>query len=255
MKVAAVLIILGIIVILLFAFMTCLFSFNPTFKSYVINNWHRILIDILLFALASWITIFSVNLTLTENTKKTNLLQVELAKTNFAMIMAECSQTLSDIRSLRQSIENNSFNCIELSNTSAINMLSKEMLYKYSCDEYWAALRYYISYVNKINKLADMMEPNGTDNVQKELLNKLLDETEYYTYLLQYQSQYYIFSYEVRTGPQPPNYKEIVGYLNKTNKITSEELKKKVDNLGELDKNKRSEMKKGLQKALERQNY
>jgi len=115
------------------------------------------------------------------------------------------------------------------------------MLYKFTGDEYLYALRTYLANVKLVNRMFnfvfDDFKADGkilNENIND--LNSFFEDCLYYLYILQYQTQVYVYAYDVKFGPKPSNYNEIMDLLKKKNNVTIDELKTKMDVLEKMSK-------------------
>lgn len=184
---------------------------------------------------------------------------MDIFKRYFGAVISECAENQAVINKLKNEISATHFNLQLLSNEIADSLITNPMLYKYTGDEYLYALRIYLATIKIANRMLnfvfDDFKSDGMildKNIQD--LNKRLDECLYYLYILQYQTQWYVHSYNVKWGPKPGNYDQIMDWLKQEEKITIEELKTKLDELGKLDEKHRLELQEGIQKVLTHDN-
>ncbi len=83
------------------------------------------------------------------------------------------------------------------------------------------------------------------------MLHKYLDSLLYYTFILQYQSQYYVYLYGDDGQLKPGNQEQIMKWILKEEKISASEIKKKLQDLVDSDKEKKKKLYKGVKKIWE----
>lgn len=83
-----------------------------------------------------------------------------------------------------------------------------------------------------------------TDN-NIDLLYKYLDNLLYYTYILQYQSQFYAYLYGEEGRLKPGNQDQIMKWIFKEENISANGIKQKLQELTDLNKNQKNKLYKG----------
>jgi hypothetical protein len=172
--------------------------------------------------------------------------------------MAESAENQAIINKLKKEISATHFNLQILSDEITSSLVINPMLYKFTGDEYLYALRTYLANVKLVNKMLNFVfddfkaSGNVIDKNIKDL-NSFFDDCLYYLYVLQYQTQFYVYSYDVKFGPKPSNYDEIINLLKKKDKITIDELKAKVAELEKISEKDRESLQDGIKKVLARE--
>jgi len=221
-------------------------------RQYLIINHEKILWTFIITALATLLGVFIAfrmeNCRLAEKEK-------DIFKRNFAAIISECADNQAVVNSLKEQISAQGTSLKLLSNEVANRLVSDPLLYKYTGDEYMYALRKYIGSIKLVNRMLQFVFDDFiTDGTIKEKnlkdLNELFNNCLYYTYILQYQSQLYVHSYDVRWSLKPYNYDEVMGWIKKTTSISISDLKSKVDEMSKLEEGKRKELQEGIKKVL-----
>jgi len=246
-------------------------SLCAKFLSHVKDNWPGILINILCVLLGSAIAIGGILWTFQRETDRALKIQadnfkretdrsfnmeVDIFKRYFGAVISECAENQAVINKLKKEISPTHFNLQLLSSEVSKSLIGNPMLYKFTGDEYLYALRTYLTTVNIGNRMLDFIfddfKADGEIlDINIEDLNKRLDECLYYLYILEYQTQLYVHSYDVRWPLKPGNYEEVMSWLKKKTTITIDELKSKVAEISKLDEKHRLELQEGIQKVLQ----
>lgn len=259
MKVNLPLYFIGIVLVIL-AIIIILTSINTKFALYLKQNWPNITIAFLGILLGSTIAVSGVWWAFQKETNRSLEIQIDTFKRSFAAVISECAENQAKINKLKQTTTTDQLNLNILSIEVSKSIVSNPMLYKYVGDEYLLALQTYITLLERINRIQELtsktLDEAGTISDKKVTnLNNLFDECLYYTYILQYQSQLYAYSYNVKFGPKPSNNKEIKDWLKKRQPISIKELKSKINALGKTSEQSKSEMRKSMKKALEEDHF
>ena len=246
------------VLVIIWGIIGLLISINSKFYGHWKEGWPNIVIIFLSVIAGSAIAIGGVFWSFQKETNRAYELQADIFKGNFGAIISECAENQAVINKLKKEISTTHFNLQLLSNQVSNRLIENSLLYKYTGDEYLYALRTYLVTVKISNRMLNFVfEDFKRDGVieSKNIkdLNKRLDECLYYLYILQYQSQLYVHSYNVKWGPKPGNYEEVMDWIRKKKEPTIEELKNKIDELGKLGEKERKELQESIKKILKKE--
>ena len=136
------------------------------------------------------------------------------------------------------------------------NLIKNPLIYKFAGEEYLLALSIYLEKVRTTNRILDHLyddykiDGKITDkNIER--IYKYLDDLLYYTYILQYQSQFYVYLYGHEGQLKPGNQDQIMKWILKEEKISADEIKQKLQNLVDLDKGEKEKLFKGTSRVWE----
>jgi len=221
------------------------------------DSWPSVVIVFLSVLIAAVIAVGGIGWSFQKETDRAFNMQVDIFKRYFAAVISETAENQAVINKLKREISTTHFNVQLLSNEIAGSLITNPMLYKYTGNEYLYSLRTYLATIKIANRMLNLVfddfrsdETIMDKNIRN--LNKRLDECSYYLYILQYQTQMYIHCYDVKHGPKPGNYDQIMNWLKQKEKITIEELKTKLYELGKLNEKQRLELQEGIQKVLQK---
>jgi len=244
-------------VLLLYALLfAILFSLRGNFNAYIKTNLPSITIAFFNILLGSAIAVGGVFWAFSKNTERAYKTQVDTFRRSFGAVISECGENQAIINKLKKEITPVHFNLQILSDEISKGLIINPMLYKYAGDEYLYALRAYLANVKLVNQMLNLVYDDfkADGNISDKNINDLnafLDDCLYYLYILQYQSQLYVYCYDVRWGPKPGNYDEIMALLKKNKKVTIDELKAEIDKLGKMPENDRKALQDSIKKVIE----
>jgi len=171
-------------------------------------------------------------------------------KRSFAAIYEETMNNLSKIDALKgQAI----FLPLHLDTTIENAAITNPLLYKYTGQEYWAAIEGCTGTVEMANNAQDLIyerfKNKSIEKGDRDYLNGALDNAQYYLSILQMQTQLYMDIYEVK---QPGYFKEVMDFLN-TNadrKSLLIKIQSKLKEYQNMDQKQRQELQSAYRKAL-----
>lgn len=257
MKINLLLWITGVILFYI-SIITILSSACANFSDHIGRNLPSITITFLNVLLGSAIAIGGVFWAFNKNTERAYKTQVDTFRRSFAAVMAESAENQAIINKLKKEISTTHFNLQILSDEITSSLVINPMLYKFTGDEYLYALRTYLTNIELVNKMLnfifdDFKASGKILDKNIKALNSFFDDCLYYLYVLQYQTQFYVYSYDVKFGPKPSNYDEIMNLLKKKDKVTIDELKAKVSELEKISEKDRKSLQDGIKKVLARE--
>lgn len=246
------------VILFYISIITILSSIWGNFNAHIKGNFPSVTITFLNVLLGSAVAIGGVFWAFNKNSERTYKTQVDTFRRSFGAVISECAENQAIINKLKKEISTAHFNLQVLSDEIASSLVVNPMLYKFTGDEYLYALRTYLANVKLVNKMLNFVfdDFKGDGKILDENikdLNSFFDDCLYYLYILEYQSQLYVHSYKVKFGPKPYNYNEIMDLLKKKTKVTIEELKVKIDELGKLPEKDRKSLQEGIRNILEKE--
>lgn len=238
------------ITVLLCLLILLLFFLSCNFNQYFRTKWPEILILFFSVSLGVLATIFGVYLTIEKDIQKSRDDQEDLFKRTFSAILTESAFNQAVLIRCRDAATSRStfLSDIVLDDSVSTNLLTNPLLYKYTGREYFMALKAYHAQTSRMNKVINGFTGLSLSTVPKlspsqlENLTKLVDEYLYHCYILQYQTQHYIFALDVRTGPVPDNQTEILSWLQRHPQISLDELKARLSQQMKLDEKERARL-------------
>lgn len=248
------------VLLLYISIITILSSIWSNFNLHIKANFPSVTITFLNVLLGSAIAIGGVFWAFNKNTERAYKIQVDTFRRSFAAVMSESAENQAIINKLKKEISPTHFNLQVLSDEIAGSLLTNPMLYKFTGNEYLYALRTYLANVKLVNKMLNFVfedfKADGRildENIKD--LNSFFDDCLYYLYLLQYQTQVYVYSYDVKFGPKPSNYEEVMNLLKKKDKVTVDELKVKLSELEKISEKDRKSVRDGIKEVLDKEEY
>lgn len=208
------------------------------FKSYVKDHWESILVNLIIVLLGAGITIFGVVWGFRKESDRNFEDQLSSFSGSYIAVMAETTNTIRSAKKLKKEISKNHLSSERFNLDNSTSVYLNPLFYKFSGSEYLFALDMYLERARYSNQLLqfvydDFIEDGiiKYDNIEK--LNNKLDSLLYYSQILQYQSQYYIYMYGPKKVIVPPNQKKVMEWIKHRNIHKIEEIEKEVEFLHE----------------------
>lgn len=229
----------------------CLFS--NEFKIHFIQNWPNLTINFLLVLLGASIAIVGVYWAFKNESNRIFYNQLEIFKRSFPAVIEETARNQTLIKSLKKTISTSGAGVKRISTNISKNLLTNPMLYKYAGQEYLYSIGIYLQRAGETNRILDQIsdgfkqDKNISNHSITDILQKL-DDLLYYLYILQYQSQYYIYLYGDEGQLRPGNQKQIMRWLLKEEDISSDGI---IQKLNELVNISREDKEKFLKSTLD----
>lgn len=227
------------IIAILIAFVGIIISIyflSNEFKIHFIQNWPNLTINFLLVLLGASIAIVGISWAFQNESNRIFYNQLEIFKRSFPAVTEETAGNQSLIKSLKETISTSGAGVKRISTDISENLLTNPMLYKYVGQEYLYAIGIYLQRARETNRMLDQIsdafkqDKNISDHSITAIHQKL-DDLLYYLYILQYQSQYYVYLYGDEGQLRPGNQKQIMRWLLKEEDISSDGIIQKLDEL------------------------
>lgn len=247
-------IVISLIILLILS--VVIFSYSIKFKENVINTWPNITINFIFVLVGAGIAIIGVSWAFQKESDRIFYNQLDVFKRSFNAVIEETAANQALVKDLKRKINQTKFNIRHVPVDVTENVIKDSLIYKFAGQEYLYALSIYLEKVRTTNRLLDHLyedykiDGKITDkNIQR--IYKHLDGLLYYTYILQYQSQFYVYLYGDEGQLKPGNQDQIMRWILKEEKISTDEIKRKLKELTELNKNKKKQLYKGTLRIWE----
>jgi hypothetical protein len=173
--------------------------------------------------------------------------QLDVFKRGFLAIPEEAEGNQALIKSIRINITTAAVDFRHISTGISESIVTNPLLYKYAGQEYVYSLSIYIDKAKSANRLLDdtreqLSEHKSISESNVTRVQLHLDDLLYYLYILQYQSQYYIYLYGDEGQLRPGNQQQIMKWLLKEENISSDGIKQKLDELVNISKADRQKL-------------
>ena len=224
-----------------------LYVSSVKFKKHLIENWPALVVTLFLVLLGATITIIGVYWAFQSESDRIFHNQLDIFKRNFPAITEETAANQALIKRLKKNINVSIFELKHMSTVISGNLIRNPFLYKYAGQEYLYALDIYLNKTRETNLMLDyLLEDFKTDGKISESnikrININLDDLLYYTYILQYQSQFYVYLYGDVGQLRPGNQEQIMKWILKKEKITVDELRQKLEELSNLSREQKEKL-------------
>lgn len=227
-----------------------MFSCSAKFKNHLIGSWPNIAINLIFVLVGAGIAILGISLAFQKESDRIFYNQLDVFKRSFNAVIEETAANQALIKSLKGKINQTKFNIRHVPVDVSENLIKNPLIYKFTGDEYLYALSIYLEKVRTTNRMLDHLyddykiDGKITDN-NIDLLYKYLDNLLYYTYILQYQSQFYAYLYGEEGRLKPGNQDQIMKWIFKEENISANGIKQKLQELTDLNKNQKNKLYKG----------
>ncbi len=204
------------------------------------------------FLFTLFATLLGVYLAFRLEAYKANEVEMNMFKRNFACVMSETGENQVKIDFfLKKDTIHTYFNLPHLDVSISKSIQSNPLLYKYTGDEYMFTLKIYIEAVELTNSRMGFMKKDGQIMSQYlEDAKKNAERALYYLNILQMQTQLYVVAYDVKFGPRPGNFQEIMDLLNGKEKLSIEEIQAKTQKIANMGLEEKETLKKQLKIIL-----
>ena len=227
------------IIAILIAFVIIIISacfFSNEFNIHLIKNWPSITINFFLVLLGSSIAIVGIYWAFRNESNRIFYNQLEIFKRSFPAVIYELAGNQSLIKSLKPTISISGAGVRRIYTDVTENLLTNPLLYKYVGQEYLYAINIYLQTARETNLILDQIldafkQGKNISDHSITVIHQKLDDLLYSLYILQYQSQYYVFSYGDEDQLRPGNQKQIMKWILKKEDISSDGIRQKLDEL------------------------
>lgn len=221
-------------------------------REYLSTGYQELLWGFLFTLLATSIGVF---LAFRVESYRERELEIKNFKRSFASIMLETAENQAKINQLKKEISATHFNLTKLDVGLSSTVIGNPVFYKWTGDEYWYAIKTYIETCQLANRMIDFVFDDFKQDGQiipknLEDLRQKLDQALRYTYILQMQTQLYIHTYDVRTGPRAGNYQEVMDLLKGKNTASLEEIQSKTKQIENMTEGEKRELRRSLEHVL-----
>lgn len=226
------------------------------FRDFVIDSWPNLLINFVFVLVGAGIAILGVYWAFQKESDRNFYTEINIFKRSFNAVIGETASNQALVKDLKNKIDQTHFNIRHIPADVSENLIQNPFLYKFAGQEYLYALNIYLTKVRTTNRMLDhlyddyKLDGRITDNNVKKV-SKYLDNLLYYTFILQYQSQCYVYLYGDDGQIVPGNQDMIMRWLKKEEKISASEIKQKLQILVDSDKEKKEKLYKGTKSIWE----
>jgi len=230
------------IILALVIFIIIIFIFprlSETFKKHLTEKWPDIAVSALLVLLGSSIAVTGIYWTLQNQADSFYYNQLDTFKRCFPAVIQETAGNQALIKTLKKKISPTTFNVRRIYTSVSESLYANPLLYKYVGEEYLTALGIYLDRAKTTNQVLDHFadkfgQRKRISNNDIDIIQSNLDILLYYLYILEYQSQYYIYLYGDEGQLKPGNQQQIMRWLLKDEEISSDGIKQKIDELANI---------------------
>ena len=248
------LILIGII--FLSILLVCLYFCSGRYRDYIIDKWPNLITNFAFILAGAGISILGISWAFQKESDRIFHNQLDVFKRSFNAVIEETAANQALVKGLKKKINQTTFNVRHVPVDISENLIKNPLIYKFAGEEYLLALSIYLEKVRTTNRILDHLyddykiDGKITDkNIER--IYKYLDDLLYYTYILQYQSQFYVYLYGHEGQLKPGNQDQIMKWILKEEKISADEIKQKLQNLVDLDKGEKEKLFKGTSRVWE----
>jgi hypothetical protein len=215
------------------------FRLSEKFKKHLTEKWPDIVVSALLVLLGSSIAVTGIYWTLQNQADSFYYNQLDSFKRCFPAVLNETAGNQALIKTLKEKISPINFSVRRIYTSVSESLYANPLLYKYVGEEYLTALGIYLDRARTTNQVLDHFADEFgqgkrlSDN-DIAIMQSNLDLLLHYLYILEYQSQYYIYLYGDEGQLKPGNQQQIMRWLLKEEEITPDGIKQKLYELANI---------------------
>jgi len=242
--------------IFLLSFSVCLYFASTKFRNYVNESWPNLFINFVFILVGAGIAILGIYWAFQKETDRNFYTQLNIFKRSFNAVIEETAANQALVKGLKKKINQTKFDIRHIPADVSESLIKSPLIYKFAGQEYLYALSIYLEKVRTTNQILDHLYDDfkldgkiSDKNIGR--IHKHLDDLLYYIYILQYQSQFYVYLYGDEGQLRPGNQDQIMKWILKEEKLSTSEIKQKIQDLADLDKKKKKELYKGTLRIWE----
>lgn len=249
-----------LIILIGFAFslilMGILYYCFAKFRNDVIKSWPNLFINFVFVLIGAGIAILGVYWAFQKESDRNFYTELDIFKRSFNAIIEETAANQALVKDLKNRISQTKFNIKHIPSDVSESLIQNPLVYKFAGQEYLYALSIYLEKLRTANRILDHLYDDykldgKITNNNIERIYEHLDSLLYYTYILQYQSQFYVYLYGDEGQLKPGNQEQIMRWILKEEKISSSEIKQKIQELSDLDRESKKKLYKGTKNIWE----
>lgn len=245
---------IGLIIVLIVS--AVIFSCSVKFRDHLIDSWPNLTLNFIFVLVGAGIAILGVSWAFQKESDRIFHNQLDVFKRSFNAVIEETAANQALVKGLRNKINQTKFNIRHVPVDVSENLIKDPLIYKFAGQEYLYALSIYLEKVRTTNRMLDHLyddykiDGKITDkNIDR--IYEYLDDLLYYTYILQYQSQFYVYLYGDEGQLKPGNQDRIMKWILKEKSISTDGIKQKLQELTDLNKDKKKKLYKGTLRIWE----
>ena len=228
-------------------------SCSAKFRDHLIDSWPNITFNFIFVLVGAGIAILGVSWAFQKESDRFFYNQLDVFKRSFNAVIEETAANQALVKGLKSKINQTKFNIRHVPVDVSENLIKNPFIYKFTGHEYLYALSIYLEKVRTTNRMLDHLYDDykidgkiSDKNIDR--LHKYLDNLLYYTYILQYQSQFYAYLYGEEGRLKPGNQDQIMKWILKEESISIDGIKQKIQELSDLNDDKKNKLFKGTER-------